>query len=302
MTSEVPRDFSFEFSRWTWNWAWNSGVGGISRVLAKVHVANGRSSLFHACVSQDSRHWAGVSGLPNFYSYTFALKFKSIFFARTIALPAMFGVIVSGRPVVVNCNTISPTQFAFMLPAAPPFNHLVIFLLPDTVLPPGQAAAVYIQIPPATEFKLLGAVSNEKPSAIFRTRNVGAGSSAGEVDEDAMMDGDAAPTVTGDITVGISVEPAAQVEKSIVAMKAASTTPSTGMELVRQAPPSASAVSTKILAQRIIANAFNFLVSFSNSGVSGNEVVPLKSFQDWWTKFERKIENDPTFLERGDGV
>jgi hypothetical protein len=27
-------------------------------------------------------------------------------------------------------------------------------------------------------------------------------------------------------------------------------------------------------------------------------VVPLRSFQDWWTKFERKIENDPGFLER----
>jgi hypothetical protein len=55
--------------------------------------------------------------------------------------------------------------------------------------------------------------------------------------------------------------------------------------------------STKLLAQRIIKDAFNFLASFAG-GRSGQEVVPLKSFQDWWTKFERRIENDPGFLER----
>jgi protein Hikeshi len=59
-----------------------------------------------------------------------------------------------------------------------------------------------------------------------------------------------------------------------------------------RAPP-----PTKLLAQRIIKNAFNFLASFAG-GSGGQEVVPLKSFQDWWTKFERRVENDPGFLER----
>ncbi|KAI7114770.1 hypothetical protein KC352_g34547, partial [Hortaea werneckii] len=48
----------------------------------------------------------------------------------------------------------------------------------------------------------------------------------------------------------------------------------------------------KVMAQRIIGNAFNFLASF------GSETVPLKAFQDWWTKFEKKVELDPSFLER----
>jgi len=26
----------------------------------------------------------------------------------------------------------------------------------------------------------------------------------------------------------------------------------------------------------------------------------LKSIRDWWTKFERRIEADPSFLERDD--
>jgi len=54
-------------------------------------------------------------------------------------------------------------------------------------------------------------------------------------------------------------------------------------------------VDTKILAQRIIANAFNFLSSF------GSDVIPLKAFQEWWKKFEKKVEQDPTFLEREQG-
>ena len=34
-------------------------------------------------------------------------------------------------------------------------------------------------------------------------------------------------------------------------------------------------------------------------GVPG-DVVPLRSFQDWWLKFEKKLEFDPAFLERDD--
>jgi hypothetical protein len=73
------------------------------------------------------------------------------------------------------------------------------------------------------------------------------------------------------------------------------------LELVRRSPVTlALPVPTKVLAQRIIANAFNFLASFSSGGPTGRETVPLKSFQEWWKKFEGKIERDPSFLERGD--
>jgi hypothetical protein len=61
-------------------------------------------------------------------------------------------------------------------------------------------------------------------------------------------------------------------------------------------------ITTKVLAQRIIGSAFNFLASFAESDPSnkGHDVVPLKSFRDWWTKFERRIDMDPEFLERAD--
>jgi len=216
----------------------------------------------------------------------------------------MFGVIVASRPVDANPQTISPTQFAFTLPSQPFFSHIVVFLLPGSALPPDTAAAVYIQLPPSQEFKLLGAIANEKQSAIFKVKNSALSVNDTASLDDAMTDdtnlagGNTQNTGGPDIVLGISIEPAANIQAQLAAL-ANNSTPqlsSTGSELVRH-QPQPSIVSTKVLAQRIIQNAFNFLSSFAG-GSGGKEVVPLKSFQNWWTKFEKRIELDPSFLER----
>ena len=146
---------------------------------------------------------------------------------------------------------------------------------------------------------MLGAISNEKPSAIFRINNPIA--AALSQDEDAMVD-ESAPTPmsltgTGDITLGISIEPAVEVSQQLALHKSermqSPVEPTPSIALATCPPP------TKLLAQRIIRNAFNFLASFAG-GSGGNEVIPLRSFQDWWVKFEKKIELDPGFLERDD--
>lgn len=123
----------------------------------------------------------------------------------------------------------------------------------------------------------------------------GVQSGMGEVDMD--MDTSAAGSVEN-VIIGISLEPTEQVQAAIAAQKAASKP--TGLELVRVTPTSATvgtpnAVTTKILAQRIISNAFNFLASF------GSDNIPLKAFEEWWRKFERKVALDPSFLEREGG-
>ncbi|KAF2708881.1 DUF775-domain-containing protein [Pleomassaria siparia CBS 279.74] len=214
----------------------------------------------------------------------------------------MFGVVVSGRPILTEPQAISQTQFAFTIPSIPSFSHIVVFLLPGTTLPDGTAAAVYAQLPGSADFKLLGAIANEKPSAIFKINNKAGGPAGGGLgDEDAMVDEDA-PTLAGGaapvLALGISVEPAAQVAANLEQKKAqeaaAMAAPSTtGLEMVRHAPDTAT---TKVLAQRIIKNCYDFLTSWGSG-----DTVPLKAFQAWWTKFEHKIEMDPSFLERSDG-
>ena len=96
---------------------------------------------------------------------------------------------------------------------------------------------------------------------------------------------DEAATGAGEnITLGISVEPVPQVAAALASIKSAAQPGVVG----------GSTIPTKMLAQRIAKNAFNFLTSF------GGETVPVKAFMDWWKKFEAKIERDPGFLERNE--
>ncbi|KAK4494898.1 hypothetical protein PRZ48_014254 [Zasmidium cellare] len=205
----------------------------------------------------------------------------------------MFGLIISGRPVDAAPQAITEAQYAFKIPPTPPFSHIVVFQLPGTQLPPGTAATVYVQIPPSQEFKLLGGIGPGKESAIFKVSGLKSAPADGDGDvmADDMMANAAA--AGGDIVVGISIEPVEQVEAQLATLKtgASQSTPSTAM--VRHSGGDGR-VATKVLAQRIIGNAFNFLASF------GSDTVPLKAFQDWWSKFEKKVELDPSFLERED--
>jgi protein Hikeshi len=169
-------------------------------------------------------------------------------------------------------NSISPTQFAISFPAAPTFHNVGVFLHPGSPLPTDTAAGVYMKLPQDSEFKFLGAIANEKPSALFRV-NLSEGA-------------------TGDVNLGISVEPIHNISAQMAQLQSQQR-PSSAAQTTARKPP-----DTKLLAQRIIKNAFNFLASFAGNTANGIEVVPLKSFQDWWGKFERRIQNDPSFLER----
>ncbi|KAL8812264.1 MAG: hypothetical protein Q9223_001199 [Gallowayella weberi] len=212
-----------------------------------------------------------------------------------------FGVILPSRPVITNPVTISPTQYAFSIPSSPTFSHLVVFLVPGNILPANTLAAVYIQFPgPNPEFKILGAIGNDKQTAIFKVNggnpNTIGGYQTGD-NTDEMTDADPAPngaTADSQIAVGISIEPSATVEAQLASLKSTSALVVANTNGSRTSP-----VPTKILAQRIIKNAFNFLASFAGqTTVGGEEMIPLRSFRGWWEKFERKVENDPGFLER----
>lgn len=210
------------------------------------------------------------------------------------------GVIISGRPVLTESTSVSPTQFAYQIPSQPSFSHIVVFLLPGITLPEGTAAAVYAQLPGATQFKLLGAIANEKPSAIFKVSGGAKGPAGGGLgDEDAMIDEGMGEGINGHaggvLALGISIEPALQVAQALEekkASEAANAHAGSGQLVLR----GQDMVTTKVLAQRIIKNCFDFLTSWGSG-----DTVPLKAFQAWWTKFEGRIERDPGFLERSDG-
>lgn len=114
----------------------------------------------------------------------------------------------------------------------------------------------------------------------------------------------AAPSA-GEIMLGISLESAEEVTAKMTALQSSNAANSNSNGTMVLAAKRPAPTTTVVLAQRIIKNAFNFLASFAgnvpvpgSSGTAGVEVVPLKAFQDWWMKFENKVKNDPSFLEK----
>lgn len=206
--------------------------------------------------------------------------------------------------VQTNLQTLGPTQFTFTLPSPPTINHLVVFLLPDTILPPTHAATVHIRFPSSPTFRLLGAISAAKPSAIFRVRGMMPAATAAMAADETMMMMEGGG---GDVTLGISVESADAVEAQLqtLGLSGAAATAMAGTGALvptRDSGSGARGAGTLLLAQRIIGNAFNYLSSFSQGSGVGDEMVPLKAFQEWWRKFEKKVEHDPSFLERAEGL
>lgn len=196
----------------------------------------------------------------------------------------VFGIVPAGQPLITDPTSApSPTSFLYALPTTKPFSHIVVFLLPNVVLPDNSAAAIYLttvrdvaaaqQANSTPDFRFLGGIGPGKESAMFK---IGA---------DASGSG---------YMIGVSIESAESVGtrlQELAANKASSSSNS--------GSGGASSTTTAVLAQRIIQNAFNFLTSFSGTaGPGGVEVVPLKAFEDWWRKFESRVRSDPSFLER----
>ncbi|KAM0516123.1 hypothetical protein ACHAPE_005746 [Trichoderma viride] len=196
----------------------------------------------------------------------------------------LFGIVPAGQPLITDPTSApSPTSFLYALPTTKPFSHIVVFLLPNVVLPETSAAAIYLttvrdvaaaqQANSTPDFRFLGGIGPGKESAMFK---IGA---------DASGSG---------YMIGVSIESSESVGtrlQELAANKASSSSNS--------GSGGASSTTTAVLAQRIIQNAFNFLTSFSGTaGPGGVEVVPLKAFEDWWRKFESRVRSDPSFLER----
>lgn len=199
----------------------------------------------------------------------------------------LFGLLPAGQPLITAPSSIpSTTSFLYAIPSTTPsnpkpFSHLAIFLLPGVSLPPDTAAAIYLITNPEAlaaggqpNTRFLGGVGPGKESAVFR---LGGGQEG--------------------VIIGVSVEEASSVAQRIEEQQASRSTTNSATEGVLVKAGQGQQPSTLVLAQRIIQNAFNFLASFSGQA-GGTEVVPLKAFEEWWKKFESRVRNDPSFLER----
>lgn len=151
-------------------------------------------------------------------------------------------------------------------------------------------------------FRLLGGADAGSAS---QAQEQGVVLSSGVREESMMGDETGEPSADGtsvtadsSVVIGISIEPTAQVQQQLASLR--NTAPSlskdgSGAGSEQTTMPTPRVI--KSIAEPVGQNAYNFLAGFAQ-GPTGNESVPLKGLQEWWTRFEKKVELDVGFLMR----
>ena len=199
----------------------------------------------------------------------------------------MFGLIVSGRLVSTNWEQISPTNVVSEIVDADNVNHIVIFLTGAIPFPDDMGGAVYFAWPQPgggePVWQLLGSISNAKPSAIFRISRLK------QSDENLSSTNSFLGQGRGrtNAVVGISVEPLITLQGLTPAAQTEAAKVSTFMEF----------------GQKMVENLFNYASSFAVAGGemrarSGETFVPFSCLQQWYSNFERRLQNDPNFWRK----
>lgn len=189
-------------------------------------------------------------------------------------------------------NQIDETHALFELPHASAINHVCVFLLGTVPFPDGYAATVHF-FWPGKGFQLLGMLSNEKPSAVFRLRGTFTSTPASDHTQNAFTttavhNSDAEVTAV----LGISIETIEQVQIQMSTLNSA---------LVKSAPNLTKDPS--LLASRIINHLFNYVSSFVDASgtMTPNVMVPMSIITKWYESFSNKIKAGGIgFLERSE--
>ncbi len=81
----------------------------------------------------------------------------------------LFGVVIPGRPLITDFTLVDSTKAVALIEQPSFVNEITFFLLPSTSIPTGCGAILYYSVAPFQEWTLIGSVSPNKPSGIFRT-------------------------------------------------------------------------------------------------------------------------------------
>lgn len=212
----------------------------------------------------------------------------------------MFGICVAGRLLQTEFQQVDETHVAFTIEAASNVNHICVFMLGTVPFPAGYAATVHFHWP-GKGFQLLGMLSNEKPSAVFRLRGTytpAQHQSHSTISSAAAIDN---PAPSSDVTavLGIAVEPIQTVEAQISANSAAASSQPTENRIVKVG----GLADPAVLAERIVKHMFTYLSSFiaDPRSISPDTVVPLNIIRKWYDNFLTKVRSGGVgFLENQD--
>ncbi|XP_067170689.1 protein Hikeshi isoform X1 [Apteryx mantelli] len=194
----------------------------------------------------------------------------------------MFGCLVAGRLVQAAPQQVAEDKFVFDLPDYENINHVVVFMLGTLPFPEGMGGSVYFCYPDQSGmavWQLLGFVTNEKPSAIFKISGLKSGK--GSQHPFGAMNLPQTPTVA---QIGISVEL---------------------LESLAQQTPVASAAVSSVdsfteFTQKMLDNFYNFASSFAVTQAQmtpnpSEAFIPANIVLKWYENFQRRLTQNPLF-------
>ncbi|PWN43193.1 hypothetical protein IE81DRAFT_312535 [Ceraceosorus guamensis] len=209
----------------------------------------------------------------------------------------MFSLLIPGRLPLTAPQQVDETHAVFPIDDAANLNHICIFMTGDAPLPQGYAVSLHL-LPPGGSWKLLGGLSNTKPSAIYRCKSLSSASSASS----STAFGAANSTPATSALLGLSIESeqvvAAQVASLGGATAAASavgpaaTGGNDALALVPAGGAGAAAGAAQAeqiataIAPKIAQNVFDYLSSYIPD--SAPQTGPL--LQKWLDGFQRKLK------------
>lgn len=183
-------------------------------------------------------------------------------------------------------NQVDPNTFLLVLEQADTVNHVVVFLTGQVPFSEGYGGSIYIGWPSpeaGISWQLLGYISNQKPSAIFKLVRVKPSDMVVNPFSQELMDTMVIQQPTH-AQVGIMVEPLA--------------------EIVQKTPANNTEASTvhsyTEFSQKMLESFFNYASSFSTSPSTSpmdpsGSYVPMGVLQQWYSNFQRRLQANPHF-------
>ncbi|KAJ4459516.1 putative OPI10 family protein [Paratrimastix pyriformis] len=180
---------------------------------------------------------------------------------------SLFNVVIPGRPVQNAFQQLTPDRAIMPIESISTAQHVCVFLTGP--LAEGFGASVYMSLYPFSTWSYLGAISNEKPSALFRFR----------WPQDA-LDRDLAGQL------GISIEPLPTIAEK-EAQKLAERRDVLGQQ-------GNEMVNT--LGRKMTTNLSNYMTSCAQQipGIPG-QWVPAQALDRWLSSFNERIRTNPNF-------
>lgn len=204
----------------------------------------------------------------------------------------MFAVLVAGRLVQTNSQQVDETKVLYNLEDISGANHIVVFMTGQTPFPDGYGGAVFLNVPSPengeSKWLLLGHITNQKPSAIFKITGLKHDSRSTQNVFTGMPNNAAfTPSQPHHAQLGIAVAPLAELAQQ---------TPITGVS----APKASTFVE---FTEKMLLTFYNYAASFATSkqticsgfGSASEEYVPMSTLNKWFQEFKSKLQRDPNF-------